>query len=265
MEAVQDPDPFELNFQFYASAEAVGHYAACSELQPAERAILEILRPDLSRMRMLDLGVGGGRTTGHFAPLVRSYLGADYSPGMIARCRQKFPTLSFVVANASDLSSFSDKSFDFILFSYNGIDYLNIKGRDCVFLETQRLLSNGGYFAFSSHNVRFFPRLVTSFRPSFSSNARRTASSLKRFIKFHMQNKPLSQVSSSDIATVFEGNQNFSCPTVYVQPEYQSKVLKALGMVEVRFFPNEYGKELVDHQMMCRRDDPWIYYLCRKP
>jgi ubiquinone/menaquinone biosynthesis C-methylase UbiE len=263
MGGLVDADLFERNFRFYNSAAAVADYSTCSILQPAENAIFEILRPHLTQMRMLDLGVGGGRTTGHFAPLVSSYVGVDYSTAMISRCREKFPTLHFVVANASDLSLFSNGSFDFILFSYNGIDYLNFKGRHRVFCEIRRLLSDGGYFCFSSHNLRFFSRLAASFRPVISFNPRKTAGAFKHFIRFYAKNKAPWQVLRSDTAIVFEGNQNFACPTFYIRPEYQFKILNALGMNEIRLFPNEYGKELVDHRLLPSRDDPWIYYLCR--
>lgn len=45
----------------------IDEYAASTELQPPEKAILDRLRDQLRQMKMLDIGVGGGRTTMHFA------------------------------------------------------------------------------------------------------------------------------------------------------------------------------------------------------
>ena len=57
----------------YAGAAVVRRYSDANELFGAERAILDIVRDDLPQWRMLDLGVGVGRTTLH-APLVREYV-----------------------------------------------------------------------------------------------------------------------------------------------------------------------------------------------
>ena len=60
-----------------------------AHLQPPERqTILRIMRPRLSAMRMLDVGVGGGRTTVHFADLVQEYAGVDYSEINDSECRE---------------------------------------------------------------------------------------------------------------------------------------------------------------------------------
>ncbi len=39
-------------------------------------------------MDMLDMGVGGGRTTKYFAPLVRFYIGADYAFPMLKSAKK---------------------------------------------------------------------------------------------------------------------------------------------------------------------------------
>ncbi len=66
-------------------------------------------------MDMLDIGVGGGRTTRHFAPLARTYLGVDYSAAMIARCKREFPSFRFAVADARRLAFAADESYDLVL------------------------------------------------------------------------------------------------------------------------------------------------------
>ena len=106
---------------------------------------------------MLDVGVGGGRTTVHFAPLVGSYVGIDYSETMIAACRERFEEtpgqLTFQVEDVRSLPAFGDGSFDFVLFSYNGLDYIPHDGRREALAEIRRVLGRGGRFALSTHNL----------------------------------------------------------------------------------------------------------------
>ena len=118
--------------QTYLDRDIVDEYAAASHLQKAEHAILDIIRDRLPGMTMLDVGVGGGRTTLHFAPLVRHYVGIDLSEAMVAACRKRFAnTLTnarFEAADVRDLHAFADGTFDFVLFSFNGLD--SVPGRD---------------------------------------------------------------------------------------------------------------------------------------
>jgi ubiquinone/menaquinone biosynthesis C-methylase UbiE len=44
-------------------------------------------------MKMLDIGVGRGRTTMHFAQAAEEYWAIDYSEEMIAACRERFRDL----------------------------------------------------------------------------------------------------------------------------------------------------------------------------
>lgn len=141
------------NLDVYRTPEVVSHYAGLSYLTAAERLLFEAhIRTGTS---VLDVGVGGGRTTPYLSGLASTYVAIDYSEEMIGICRSKFPGLQFVVGDASDLSGFADESFDAIVFSFNGIDYLapSEKRERCLH-ECYRVLRHGGTFVFSSHNPR---------------------------------------------------------------------------------------------------------------
>ena len=56
-------------------------------------------------------------------------------------------------ADARDLSAFADESFDFVLFSYNGLDCVGHADRLQVLAEVHRVVRPGGVFMFSSHNI----------------------------------------------------------------------------------------------------------------
>ncbi len=142
----------------YAEPKLADFYARQVGLQPAERMLFELyVKPGLD---VLDVGVGGGRTTPHLAGGARSYVGVDYAEPMIARCRAAFPELRFEVADATRLSGFADATFDLAVFSFNGIDGIpTLAGRRACLGELHRVLRPGGVLILSVHNARylFFP------------------------------------------------------------------------------------------------------------
>lgn len=153
------------------------------DLFPCEREVFSrVLRDGI---RILDLGVGAGRTTGVLASHARRYVGVDYSPRMIAACRARFGgegaagdvgVVEFVEADASDLSMFDDGSFDLVVFSFNGIDCLHPDAaRLRCLAECHRVLSARGVLLFSSHNPR---SLVVRSKPGPGGAAR-----AKRFLR----------------------------------------------------------------------------------
>ncbi len=141
------------NLQIYNAPEVVAHYAALNYLTACERLLFQTYIPRGSTV--LDLGVGGGRTTPYLAKLSLRYVGVDYSPAMVESCRRKFPELEFMVADGSDLSEFPDASFDAVVFAFNGIDYvLPDDSRQQCFEHIRRILRPGAVVIFSSHNPR---------------------------------------------------------------------------------------------------------------
>jgi SAM-dependent methyltransferase len=142
-----------VNLRTYCVPEVAAHYAALNYLTPCEKLLF---RSYIKRgMNVLDLGVGGGRTTSYLSRVASRYVGVDYSEAMVRACRKKFPDLDFLLADASDLSVFEDSSFDAIVFSFNGLDYVLPDARRARCLrECCRVLRPSGVLIFSSHNPR---------------------------------------------------------------------------------------------------------------
>jgi SAM-dependent methyltransferase len=142
-----------LNLRTYLVPEVASHYAGLSYLTPCEQLLFRTyIKPG---MDVLDLGVGGGRTTSYLSRVGSRYVGVDYSEAMIRACRRKFPDLDFVLAEASDLSLFEDASFDAVVFSFNGLDcVVPQEKRSRCLQECWRVLRPTGIFVFSSHNPR---------------------------------------------------------------------------------------------------------------
>jgi SAM-dependent methyltransferase len=141
------------NLRTYNSLELTSYYSSLNYLTPCERLLFdEYLSPGMS---ILDLGVGGGRTTPYLSSLAGRYVGADYAAEMISVCRKKFPNLEFETVDAADLSRFGESSFDAVVMAFNGIDSLfPDESRYQAFREIHRVLKPKGIFIFSSHNVR---------------------------------------------------------------------------------------------------------------
>jgi len=141
------------NIHTYNSPAVAEYYAALNYLTPCERLLFD---ENLQRgMSIIDLGVGGGRTTPYLSSIAGRYVGVDYAAEMVAACRKKFPQLDFEATSAADLSRFAPSTFDAVVMAFNGIDYVipnEIRFR--ALQEIHRVLNAGGILIFSSHNPR---------------------------------------------------------------------------------------------------------------
>ena len=256
----------ENNQKTYTASSIVRYYAQLKALQPAEETVLACLREQLLKMKMLDLGVGGGRTTQHFAPLVSEYIGLDYSSEMIAACKQRFslshPAISLEVGDARDLSRFSDNYFDFILFSFNGIDYISHRDRLRVFQEINGVGKSGGYFCFSSHNIQgleqeFDWRNKLNFNP-FSSYVNLVMWAIMRGCNLSMS---LHKLKASNYVIIRDEPHNFRLHNYYVRPAEQVKQLEPYFR-NIKIYSWKTGREINGEKELLLNTDMWLYYLC---
>ena len=251
----------------YSAADIVNYYAQLDWLQPAEAAILERLQPQLSNMKMLDMGVGGGRTTLHFAPLVETYTGIDYSPKMIAACQDRFKSAeyspSFKVCDGRNMSQFETHSFDFILFSYNGIDYVSHGDRLKILSEIKRVGKPNGYFVFSSHNLQALEQEL-SWRKHLSRNPLNTYASFVALGLFWLFNPSLNRQSivNADYLIVRDDSHLFRLKTYYIRAAQQLKQLSQhFSPLEVYPWRSQTG--VLDPNDSSMEANLWLYYLCQ--
>src|SRR5271166_2180691 len=137
------------NLQVYNKPDVASHYAVLNYLTPCEQFLFDLyIKPGAA---ILDLGVGGGRTTPYLSRSASRYVGVDYASEMIRACRKKHPNLEFIEAEASDLSSIQSSSFDAVVIAFNGIDYvIPDEKRALCCVECHRVLKPGGVLLFSS-------------------------------------------------------------------------------------------------------------------
>jgi ubiquinone/menaquinone biosynthesis C-methylase UbiE len=252
----------DLNQKTYTSQSIVQHYAELRALQPAEVTVFNLLHPLLGSMKMLDIGVGGGRTTQHFSGVTAEYTGIDYSAAMIVACQKRFPETTFQVCDVRDMSQFEDDAFDFILFSFNGIDYISHADRLKAFSEIQRVGKPGGYFCFSSHNLNGFEQQF-DFRQQFSLNPLKTYVNLVMASFLHLFNLPmtLKQLRRSSYFILKDESHNFRLNTYYIRPQEQLNQL-ALHFRDTKIYSWKSGLEVTIEDTQYH-SDMWLYYLCR--
>ena len=145
----------EINRKAWADHATVSWYQHLDGwTDPGERAAVEHVKPEALDKRILDLGVGGGRTVPLLREISADYVGIDYTAALVDACRARYPDACVFPGDARDLSRFAEGSFDLVVFSFNGIDAVNHEDRLTVLREVRRVLSPGGSFLFSAHNHR---------------------------------------------------------------------------------------------------------------
>ncbi len=141
------------NQRTFRRADVVCEYATWHWIEAGELSLLDRIKNEIRDGEVLDLGVGAGRLVPRLRQAGSGYIGMDYSPEMIEVCRNKFPDVIFLCGDARDLGRFPGNSFMFVVFSFNGLDYMSHRDRQRVLGEVWRVLTTGGYLLFSSHNL----------------------------------------------------------------------------------------------------------------
>ncbi len=214
-------------------------YRHASDLFPAERTILDLLKAEVAAAHVLDIGIGTGRTTGHLARRSAGYIGVDYSPEMIERARARFPEETLRVMDARDLSVFPEGRFDIVVFSYNGIDYVDHNDRLKILGQIHRVLRPGGIFMFSAHRLGVdIPPASDLGNLKMSLNPARTAQSMFRYVQ-GIRNagrvKP-GERREADYALLNDPAQQYQLLTYYISPSAQKRQLEVLGFQGIRAF-----------------------------
>jgi ubiquinone/menaquinone biosynthesis C-methylase UbiE len=254
------------NQTLYQTSNIVQFYEQIKDLQPAEQMILDRFATDLPTMRMLDIGVGAGRTTQYFCDRAAHYIGIDYSPEMIDSCQQRFPETEhrqFKVCDARDLSCFIDQQFDFVLFSFNGIDYVEHVDRLTILKEIHRVSKPGAVFCFSSHNLQSFENAF-SFKAQWSWNPIATYTDLFITGILRLLNRPLSpaELEASSYKIVKDESHNFKLNTYYIRPIAQIEQL-AKYFQDIQIYPWNHDAELVTEGDRRADINQWLYYICK--
>lgn len=256
---INEHDP---NLALYSRKSIADHYAQLEKLFPAESAIFDRVRTHCYGLPILDLGVGAGRTTPHLLQLSADYLGIDYSAQMVAQCRRRFPGVHFEQADARRLDAYPAGHFAFILFSFNGLDYVPHTDRLVILRQVWRLLAKGGLFAFSTHNRRV--RHISPFDVGrfLTINPLKIINRVGHYVcgiaRYHRLRRYVRE--ELDYAIRVDGAFNYSIVTYYINIVNQVRQLQTVGFDTLALF-NAEGNEILANS---NDASPWVYYLTRK-
>ncbi len=252
------------NKDTYETRDVVKHYCSLDQLQKPEQTIFNSIRAELEHMKMLDIGVGVGRTTAYFANLVNEYIGIDYSKNMIAACEKRFSALiskdiSFKICDVRNMKIFKDNYFDFILFSFNGLDSMSHKDRLIALQEIIRVGKNGGLFCFSTHNLLYSPELFTI---HFCINPVKMSWRLFKYFLIRLLNDDSKKLINKNYAILRTRVHMFRLRTYYIKPIEQIKQLSDLGLKNIKIYSYDNGNEIKDLSKLDTIKCPHLYYIC---
>jgi SAM-dependent methyltransferase len=248
-----------VNKKIYARPDVVTGYAHLDHLLKPEEVLLEKLLPRIKDKKILDIGIGGGRTTKFLLEISRDYTGIDYTPECVEVVREKYRGANVLCCDARDLTRFGDDTFDFVLFSFNSLDYIPHEDRIKALSEIYRVLKPGEFFMFSTHNLdyRNFNKLPWQEKSRLDLVRLKSCLYSLYYLPKHMSMKRR-EVHAAEYAIINDNAHGYSLLTYYIGVGQQVKQLEEVGFVSVETY-NMEGRPVSSDT-----DFPWTYYLARK-
>jgi ubiquinone/menaquinone biosynthesis C-methylase UbiE len=257
----REPD----NRAAYSGAATIREFMADNALQAPEQAVLNKLGPWLTDRRMLDIGVGAGRTALHFAPLVGSYVGIDYAQPTIEACTARNDirgdNVDLALGDVRDLSRYKSGEFDLVLFSYNGLDSVSHDDRLAALAEMRRVTNPSGFLCFSSHNLLAVD-IVFRLRPDQRVNPYSLALGVVRLVLPRLVNRSPRKLGLEPYAMVREGGLGLRMLTYYIRPSQQIAQLRSFGLQPIGVYGLD-GRNIAIEAADGARD-VWLYYLASR-
>lgn len=252
-----------LNRQFYQSKQVAEWYASKSFVMPEEEAFLGEFAREFRGGRVLDAGIGTGRSTRYLLPIAGQYIGFDYARDMVEQAKRQFPDACLEVQDARDLSVYPRHQFDLVLFSFNGIDCLSQDGRMSALREIHRVLKPNGLFAFSSHN-RERP-VVTAYALEnlpLSRNPLTMFKNIKRYVVGiwnWLRSRHLAR-ETPEYALRHDSGNVFEVPAYYITKSSQAAQLGRAGFALETLYDRRGQTSTITAQ---DPDSSWIFYVSR--
>lgn len=190
---------------------------------------------------LLDIGCGCGRTSFFLQRMGHTVTGIDIVPEMLNVARKLVIGADFSLMDACELE-FANESFDYVLFSFNGIDCIfpAAKRTRCLH-EIHRVLKPNHPFVFSTHNALSLKNLIPTNRFRFINwliNIKKG----RFFRRYRIERHP------SGILEIY-----------VTTPQQEKSELREIGFNMIRV----YG-QTSDHPVVTHFLDTWSYYFCRK-
>lgn len=256
-------DVARTNQATWFAREVALEYARERKPFPAEAAVLDYRKEEIAQARLLDIGVGAGRTTAFLPSACRAYIGIDYSKAMLDIARERYPRVDLRERDARDLSEFLDGSFEVVWFSYNGIDYVSHEDRLKILGEIRRVLKPRGLFVFSSHNRD--SRIYPAYHPrnlQLTINPIRLAKRCLHYLSGIVNSAKLAsqEVRTESYAIVNDPAHGYNMLTYYISTQKQAEQLRDLGF-EIESVWGINGEKLTDGEVYA--EGYTVHYVAR--
>lgn len=260
----------QINLKVFCKT-AVAKFYLDEPLQKAELAAINAIKEEVRDKKILEIGVGGGKTINFLKQISSDYTGIDYSKEMVNECRKKFPDTNVIRCDARDMSIFKSDEFDFILWAFNGIDYVSHNDRLQILREVYRVLKKFGYFVFSTHNrnCSAFKTYTSPLASFITHNPLKTESNNTINIGSRLANLLRSTVNhwkngrfvihTDKYSIINDKAHDYSLVTYYIDIDNQKKQLYATGFRNLPKIYDKQGKEITGDS-----EDTWIYYSVKK-
>lgn len=247
------------NKETYQAGDVLKWYDKLEAITPVERIVFERDTDALAAASVLDIGIGGGRTTRYLLSRCRAYTGIDYSPGFVKVVKHKYPQADIRLMDARHLEALTDAGFDVVNFSFNGIDYVGAEDRLLVLSEIRRVLRPGGLFFFSTHNQShesFNKQPWTRKGLSTSVKIKTWLKLLPWQLRHRLQKRH--EVYAKAYAVINDSAHHYSLMTFYTTPEFLLEQLEQQGFSEIVCYTKD-GK-----QEGAANLDEWIFVTCKR-
>ncbi|MCE1168573.1 MAG: class I SAM-dependent methyltransferase [Sphingobacteriia bacterium] len=244
-----------LNEKTYCHAAAKRLYTQQKWL-PAEASILLDYSSDIVSKKVLELGAGSGRIASVLKHRAADYCATDINYNMITTLREVHPDVKAMVADARTLEGFNDCEYDTIIFSFNGIDCLPFHERPVALSSIYRVLTSGGAFIHSTHNV--FHARSASYHPKlFNSEGSFADFCLRKWNRWKIARY---EYYSPEYAIVNDRSLQNGLLNVYVRPEIHIAQLTDAGF-SIDAIYERSGYKLERGNLPT---DQWFYVVARK-
>ncbi len=254
-------DLSELNRRIYAKPGVAKVYKWEPILTPGEKGAIARIEEDIRGGKLLDLGVGGGRTTPHLLELSPDYIGVDYSAEMVRLARERTPHADIRQMDARDLSALGSGFFDLVFFTGQGIDSVAPDDRLRILESARAALRPSGWFVFSSHNLDG-PRGVRLPWPRIGGGLRPTLGELQKFALnlVHYRRLRRLELQGDGYAMLNDDSHNYTMLTHYISRDTAFAQLRRAGFAGEIVCLAQDGTEVSGPD----RTSTWLYYLVRK-
>ena len=218
-----------VNEELWANSDLVEHYANRA-LRPPETLLLDRYGEALCG-RVLELGCGAGRLSGHLIALAGEFRGLDISRSMIEHCRGTYPGGHFEQGDLRDLSRYETASLEVVFAPFNVLDVLDDAERRRVLGEIRRILADEGLLMMSTHNLAHAQYIPSPTHLSSRRNPVRLSRELlhlPRRIRNWRRARPL-QSRTGDHAILVDEAHDYSILHYYIGRDAQERQLTELG------------------------------------